>query len=342
MARLWLRHETRETERRAAVTPADAARLVAAGNHFTVERSPQRVFPIEEYIAAGCAAGPEGSWADAPADTWVIGLKELPPEPVALRHRHVYFGHAYKGQQGAAELLCRFATGGGRLLDLEYLTDEHGRRLAAFGYWAGYVGAALAILHLRGTLEAPLRPLRRADLDAALAEPGERPRVLVVGALGRGGRGAREACAAAGIRPTAWDLAQTRDLDRSAVLAHDILVNTVLSSGRATPLLTEADLDDPARALRVISDVTCDVGSDCNVLPVYDRVTSWAEPVRPLREGDRPVHLIAIDNLPSLLPRESSEAFSAELAGHLLDLDSAPWQRAADRFRAAAEEKAHV
>ena len=37
--------------------------------------------------------------------------------------------------------------GGGALLDLEYLTDDHGRRLAAFGYWAGYVGAALAVLH---------------------------------------------------------------------------------------------------------------------------------------------------------------------------------------------------
>ncbi|HET6500082.1 MAG TPA: saccharopine dehydrogenase [Amycolatopsis sp.] len=342
MARLWLRHEARETERRAAVTPADAARLVAAGNQVTVERSPQRVFPIEDYAAAGCGVAPAGSWIDAPDDTWVIGLKELPAEPAALRHRHVYFGHAYKGQPGAAALLHRFTTGGGRLLDLEYLTDEHGRRLAAFGYWAGYVGAALAILHLRGTLETPLRPLRRADLDAALAAPGEHPRVLVVGALGRGGRGARDACAAAGIRPTAWDLAETRHLDRSALLAHHILVNTVLSSGPATPLLTEADLDDPARALRVISDVTCDVGSACNVLPVYDRVTTWAKPVRPLREGARPVDLIAIDNLPSLLPRESSESFSAELADHLLDLTSPPWARAAGQFRAATEEKTHV
>lgn len=324
------------------MTPADAARLVAAGHEVTVERSPQRVFPIEEYLAAGCTAAPAGSWAGAPADTYVIGLKELPDEPAALRHRHVYFGHAYKGQRGAADLLRRFTAGGGLLLDLEYLTDNDGRRLAAFGYWAGYVGAALAILHLRGSLEVPLHRLRRADLDAALGASGERPKVLVLGALGRGGRGARDACAAAGILPTAWDIAETRELDRPALLAHDILVNTVASAGPVTAFVTEADLDDPARELRVISDVTCDVNSDCNVLPVYDRVTNWDEPVRALRQGERPVHLIAIDNLPSLLPRESSEAFSAELGRHLLDLDSAPWRRAAGRFRKATEEDIHA
>ncbi|MER6526276.1 saccharopine dehydrogenase [Streptomyces sp. NPDC001508] len=342
MTRLWLRHEVRSTERRAAVVPTDAARLVAAGHQVTVERSPQRVFPTGEYLTAGCTIAPAGSWVDAPADTYVIGLKELPDEPAALRHRHVYFAHAYKGQRGAAGLLRRFTAGGGTLLDLEHLTGEDGRRLVAFGYWAGYTGAALAVLHLRGTLEVPLRPGSRADLDIALATPGERPRVLVVGALGRGGRGARAACAVAGIQPTSWDIAETSRLDRPALLAHDILVNAVFSTGPVTPLLTEADLDDPAGELRVISDVTCDVTSDCNILPVYDRVTSWQEPARALRRGERPVHIIAIDNLPSLLPWEASAAFSAELGRHLLDLDSAPWQRAARRFRTAVKENAHA
>ena len=32
-----------------------------------------------------------------------------------------------------------------RLYDLEYLTDPEGRRLAAFGYWAGYAGAAVSL-----------------------------------------------------------------------------------------------------------------------------------------------------------------------------------------------------
>jgi len=39
----------------------------------------------------------------------------------------------------------RFPRGGGTLLDLEFLTDDRGRRITAFGYHAGFAGAALAL-----------------------------------------------------------------------------------------------------------------------------------------------------------------------------------------------------
>jgi saccharopine dehydrogenase (NAD+, L-lysine-forming) len=55
------------------------------------------------------------------------------------------FGHAFKGQHAGKALLARFRAGGGTLYDLEYLVDEAGRRLAAFGYWAGYAGAAVTL-----------------------------------------------------------------------------------------------------------------------------------------------------------------------------------------------------
>ncbi|MGW1274299.1 saccharopine dehydrogenase, partial [Streptomyces sp. NPDC002491] len=190
---LWLRHEARTTERRTPVVPDDARRLVEAGVALTVEDSPQRVFPADAYEAAGARIAPAGSWTSAPRDAVVLGLKELPDEPAELTHRHVFFGHAYKQQPGAGELLRRFAAGGGALLDLEYLVDEQGRRLAAFGYWAGYLGAALAVLHHRGRLTAPLRPSEKAEWDEALRPaPGDEEfTALVVGALGRSGRGAR-------------------------------------------------------------------------------------------------------------------------------------------------------
>lgn len=331
---LWVRSEVRETERRVAVVPADARRLVEAGVRVTVEESARRVFGVEEYAAAGCEVVGAGSWVDAPDGVVVLGLKELPGEPAALRHRHVYFGHAYKGQGGAAELIGRFAAGGGALLDLEYLTDEHGRRLTAFGYWAGYVGAALAVLAARGELKAPLEPTTRAALDDSIRAEQDPTTALVVGALGRSGRGAVDALAVAGISATAWDVAETADLDKAALLGHDVLVNAVLTSTPVPPFVTDADLDRADRRLRVISDVTCDVTSDCNVLPVYDRITDWDEPVRGLRQ-DNPVDVIAIDNLPSLLPREASTAFSADLTPQLLDFDGDPWERARGHFDAA-------
>ncbi|MFF5183467.1 saccharopine dehydrogenase [Streptomyces sp. NPDC000345] len=337
---LWLRHEVRTTERRTPVVPDDARRLVEAGLDLTVEESPQRIFPVEEYEAAGARVAPAGSWVSAPPGTVVLGLKELPDEPTELTHRHIFFGHAYKRQPGAAALLRRFAAGGGALLDLEYLVDEQGRRLAAFGFWAGYLGAALAVLQHRGRLTAPLRPTGRAELDETLRPaPGDEEfTALVVGALGRSGRGARAAFATAGAGPACWDLAETRDLDRRALLGHDVLVNCVLATSPVPPFVREEDLDDPARRLRTLSDVTCDVGSPLNVLPVYDRTTEWTDPVRRLRK-EPPLDLIAIDNLPSLLPRESSTDFSAALLPQLLEFPGGgAWARCLDRFDRARRE----
>ncbi|MEV3991481.1 saccharopine dehydrogenase [Streptomyces sp. NPDC049837] len=353
MTHLWMRHESRASERRAPLVPEDAAKLVAQGVTITVEESPQRAFPLTDYTAAGCRTAPAGSWADAPDDVFVVGLKELPAEPKELRHRHVYFGHAYKGQSGARELLGRFTAGGGALLDLEYLTDGAGRRLAAFGYWAGYVGAALAVLHRRGALTTPLTPLDKARLDALLAAgPGGHAHAdatravdaLVIGALGRSGRGACDALEAAGISPVRWDLAETRDLDRAALLDQDILVNTVLVTRPVPPFLRAEDLDDPRRRVSVVVDVTCDVTSECNVLPVYDEITDWEHPARALRGGERPLDVIAIDNLPSLLPVEASRAFSAELAPHLAGLGTGDpvWERCLDFFETAVHEDGMV
>lgn len=39
----------------------------------------------------------------------------------------------------------RFIKGNGTILDLEFLVDEKGRRIAAFGYHAGFAGTALGL-----------------------------------------------------------------------------------------------------------------------------------------------------------------------------------------------------
>ncbi|MEU6309002.1 saccharopine dehydrogenase [Streptomyces chartreusis] len=337
---LWLRHEVRSTERRTPLVPSDARRLVERGVTLTVEESPQRIFPVEEYEAAGCRIAPAGSWVSAPERAVVLGLKELPDQPDELTHDHIFFGHAYKRQPGAEALLRRFAAGGGTLLDLEYLVDDDGRRLAAFGFWAGYLGAALAVLQHRGRLTAPLTPLSKDELDALLRPVAgdEEFTALVIGALGRSGRGARLGFLTAGIEATPWDLAETRALDRPALLAHDVLVNAVLATTPVPPFLREEDLDDRGRRLRTVCDVTVDVGSPLNVLPVYDRTTEWTDPVRRLRK-EPPLDLIAIDNLPSLLPRESSADFSSAVLPQLLQFETGgPWGRCRDRFHQACRE----
>ncbi|RMI39371.1 Rossmann-fold NAD(P)-binding domain-containing protein [Streptomyces triticirhizae] len=331
-----LRAETAPNERRTPLVPTDAASLVADGLPVTVEESPQRAFSVEEYTRVGCRVAPAHSWPDAGPDEVVLGLKEPAGPPDALTHRHVFFGHAYRGQRGGPALLRRFTAGGGTLLDLEYLTEADGRRVTAFGEFAGYVGAALAVLHQRRRLTAPLTATTRPALDARLREHTGGARALVIGALGRSGRGARRALDVAGVPTTGWDQAETADLDRPALRAHDLLVNAVAPAAPGPPFLTPEDLPRADRALTVVADVTCDVTSARNRLPVNDRTTDWERPVRRLHSAP-PLDVIAIDNLPSLLPRESSAAFSAGLLPHLRALPegSAVWDRSAEAFRRA-------
>ncbi|MFX0539961.1 saccharopine dehydrogenase [Ornithinimicrobium sp. Y1847] len=318
---LWIRAEARPTEQRVPIVPADAARLIADGFAVTVEESPTRIIPIENFVAAGCSVAPFGSWVDAPDGAVVVGIKELPEDPADLSHTHVYFAHAYKGQEGAQEVLDRFRRGGGQLLDVEYLTVD-GRRVVAFGFWAGYVGAALAVLRHRGLLPGGVAPMSRADLDEQLrasAEGHDPERALVIGSRGRSGRGAIEALEIAGCTITRWDRADTERLDKHALLAHDLLINCVVSDTKREPFVDTADLDVPRR-LRTVGDVTCDVTSEANLLPFNTAITTWDEPVRAFGSEGNPLEVIAIDNLPSLLPLESSESFSAELTPLLPDL----------------------
>ncbi len=172
---LWLRAEARPTERRTPLMPEGAAALIAAGARVSVEDSAHRCVPVARYAEVGCAIVPAGSWTDAPADALILGIKELSEGLAPLRHRHAFFAHAFKGQAGAAALLDRFAAGGGALHDLEYLTDAEGRRLVAFGYWAGFAGAGAALFafaaglagEAAGEAAGPLAPF--ADRDAMVA-----------------------------------------------------------------------------------------------------------------------------------------------------------------------------
>ena len=91
----------------------------------------------------------------------------------------------------------------------------------------------------------------------------------------------------------------------------------------------------PGRALRVIGDVACDPTSDFSPIKVYERTTTWDAPV--LRVADNPpLDVMAIDNLPSMLPRESSQDYAAQLLPVLAQLDrpeQGPWGRARSIFR---------
>lgn len=342
MTHLWVRAEQRDNEQRVGLTPGGARSLLERGIRVTVERSSVRSIPIDGYVAAGCEIAPENAWPNAPHDAIIFGLKELPDDGTPLRHRHIMFGHAYKGQPAGQVLLDRFAAGGGTLYDLEYLVDETGRRVAAFGYWAGFAGAAVAyhawVAQQHDAIGAAITPF--ADKEALLAAmrgawPGHRPRALIIGALGRVGTGAADFCDALGIEVTKWDIAETAGGGPfPEVLEHEMFLNCILARP-GCPVFVPASTVTDSRSLRVIGDIACDPSSDFSPIKVYDEVTSWAEPARRVHD-DPPLDVVAIDNLPSLLPTESSEDYAAQLLaslGQLPHLATGVWQRAEFEFQ---------
>lgn len=123
----------------------------------------------------------------------------MPESDEPLPHTHIQFAHCYKRQAGWSKVLSRFHRGGGTLYDLEFLTDATGRRVAAFGFHAGFAGAAAGALALaaqkKGETLGLLEPYpnEEAMVDAvrsALGGSGKGVKALVIGALGRCGRGA--------------------------------------------------------------------------------------------------------------------------------------------------------
>ena len=345
MTHLWVRAEQRPNEDRVGLTPEGAKALLSGGIKVTVEESSVRAIPLQGYIDAGCEIAPENSWPTAPADAIIFGLKELPEDGTPLPHRHIMFGHAFKGQHSGKALLDRFAAGGGTLYDLEYLVDEAGRRVAAFGYWAGYAGAAVTLkswcAQQRGEICGPVgvypgKDALLTELGAELkAVPADVPTAIVIGAMGRVGTGAADLCEAMGVTVTKWDMAETASGGPfPEILQHDLFLNCIFARP-GTPVFVPAEALTAARKLTAIGDVACDPDSDYNPVPIYAEATSWEAPA--LRVANDPVmDVMAIDNLPSMLPVESSEDYAAQLLPSLLtltDLKTGVWGRAETTFR---------
>ncbi|KAI9724718.1 MAG: Saccharopine dehydrogenase [Chrysothrix sp. TS-e1954] len=371
---IHLRRETKAFEERSALTPTTARRLLEAGYTVKIERSQERIFADSEFEDAGAALVETDSWPDAPPEHMILGLKELPDgQTFPLKHTHVQFAHCYKDQGGWETVLGRFVQGGGTLLDLEFLADEKGRRVAAFGYHAGYAGAALAlkawsenIIKNRGQTNGgeqtmgPVKPFEnetklldhiKALLGEAMAIAGREPHVLVMGARGRCGGGAVELFKRAGLSLDSileWDLAETsvRPGPYEEIVESDIFVNCIYLSAKIPPFINFESLNNPKRKLSVVADVSCDTTNPHNPVPVYTVNTTFDRPCLLVKlPSGPPLNVISIDHLPTLLPREASEQYSHDLLPSLLELKNRGtdpvWQGAEKLFKEKVETLPH-
>jgi saccharopine dehydrogenase (NAD+, L-lysine-forming) len=73
----------------------------------------------------------------------------------------------------------------------------------------------------------------------------------------------------------------------------------------------------------IIVDISCDVNKDNNPIAIYNDETTWDNPVYSYNDL---VDIISISNLPSLLPKDSSDFFSKQCIKLLLNMDSDIWK----------------
>ncbi|OAQ97592.1 hypothetical protein LLEC1_03516 [Akanthomyces lecanii] len=326
---IHLRSETKPFERRSPLSPQTAKELIDAGYTLRVEESPDRIYKDDEFKSVGAEIIPAGSWTKAPLEHIILGLKELPTDGSPLPHSYIHFHHCFKKQDGWATELSRFAKGDGILYDLEFLVNEKGQRVAAFGWSAGYAGTALALLSWSHQLLHPgvaqppvpafdsaadLMAVVRSSIAEALPLNDDKyPRLMIIGALGRCGNGAAAACDAAGVPAESlvkWDLPETAKGGPFAeITGADILVNCVYLGAHRVP---------PFTTIETLS---------------FDSPT-----VAPKAKLEGPeLRIIAIDHLPTMIAREASDEYSGLLLPSLLELKdrqtAGVWTRAEKTFR---------
>ncbi|KAM7199718.1 saccharopine dehydrogenase [Naviculisporaceae sp. PSN 640] len=364
---IHVRAETQPTERCSPVSPATVKALLAAGYCVHVEHGSARIYRDDEFKAAGAKMVPEGSWTTAPSDHIILGLKRLGRDPPALSHTHIHFGSYSERQTSSADYLCRFVDGGGTLYDIEHLTDDQGHPVASFGYWAGYAGAALALLawshqmlHPAATL-GPLSPFRyhaavslvedvMSSLSAAL-KTNQSPQILILGASTPSGRGATDLCSVVGVPP--WSISERNIVQLSTsvlvpqMTSSDILINCAQLCPTFYPeLVVDQALAEPERKLRVLCDATLDGVTPRRLHPSvvdYSKFASFRSPTITIPSHDigHSLVLVSLDDLPNLVAREASDQLAQSLLPVLLTLDKREtervWTRAQRKFHCVAD-----
>jgi alanine dehydrogenase len=129
----------------------------------------------------------------------------------------------------------------------------------------------------------------------------------------------------------------------------DILINGIFYDQKAPAYFTREEMCNPDFQIQVIADISCDIAPDASI-PATLQPSKIADPVygynphtgeiAPPFQSDT-VDVMAIDNLPSELPRDASAFFGKQLIDHVLpELLVGP--QSAIIHRATIAEKGHL
>ena len=317
--KIWIRRETFDNEARCPLVPADVGILVKLGYTVVVECCTTRCYQDNEFEKYG-AIITKDPWYVA-NDYLIIGLKELLYLEKLDHHSHLYFSHSFKNQKNSEIILQTFSKSNSLLFDLEYFL-ENNQRMIAFGYWAGIVGAVLGLAQFHLKLSGQqLDSLNHFDsleklLQIVPIDRNIKPKICLIGPNGRSGTGVTSILKTLGLEFTELSKKDSKD----NLQDFDILYNCILLKENIGIWL---DHNTVFSKNMVITDISCDYTHAFNPIPLYNCATTWDKPVYKYNEF---VDIIAIENLPSLLPKESSNDFSSTLVKILATFSADNWK----------------
>lgn len=137
-----LREEKKPRDTRVPLTPSQCKAIAERFPNIEiyVQPSKHRCFTNEEYQYHNVILQEDISHCDI-----LFGVKEVPVECLLKAKTYVFFSHTIKKQPQNKKLLQQIIRDKSTLLDYECMTDKNGKRIIAFGRWAGIVGAYHAI-----------------------------------------------------------------------------------------------------------------------------------------------------------------------------------------------------
>jgi len=199
--------------------------------------------------------------------------------------------------------------------DYEYFLNKKQKRVITFGYWAGFIGTALALLqYYYKTINQDIKNLKALNDASILYEEVEyfkhffrKISIGIIGINGRSGKGSRFLLEKLGIQNI---YGYSRASDKNPLKQHNIIINCIKLSPEDNNIFISDETLHKFEKLSIIVDVSCDINSKNNPIQLNYKSTTFEEPVYKINDK---VDIIAIDNLPSLLPNDSSKEFSGKL-----------------------------
>ena len=186
---------------RVPLTPAQCKKLIDTyGVDLRVQPSPGRCYSDAEYTSIGVPIQ-----EDLSDRTILMGVKEVPIEHLLPQKTYFFFSHTIKKQAYNRSLLQAILEKKIRLVDYEVLTNEQGKRVIAFGKWAGMVGAHNGLFTYgsrTGDFALPqMKHFRDYEAACAAYATQEWPPIkIVLTGTGRVGAGAAKVLRDMGIR----------------------------------------------------------------------------------------------------------------------------------------------